>query len=105
MGRLLPYLFAFAAGFVTAMMLFRSKPGESAGGEWEKKYHEVAQRYRELTHKLKSIDQEAERKANRYLQTLWDVRGLLLHPLGVTPERAASALAEIDTALKESQAV
>ncbi|MCZ6795424.1 MAG: hypothetical protein O7J95_17615 [Planctomycetota bacterium] len=49
--RLLPYLLAFAAGFVVGVLLLRRFEGGSSSesSEWEKKYRELLTHYRDLT--------------------------------------------------------
>ena len=102
--RLIPYLLAFAIGFFVGMLLFRRKEERIATSQWEAKYRDLLDRYRDLTRKLQGDDgapREPHMLASRYRQTLWDVRGVLLNAQGVSPEKARSAVAEIDEALRE----
>ncbi len=101
--RLLPFLFVFAFGFFVGMMVFVRR-GEAKGGEdWEVKYRDLYQRYRDLTQRLGKVDEHADLKASRLRQTLWDVRGMLNDPERLSPDRARSALTEIEAALNETE--
>ena len=102
--KLLPYLIVFAFGAVSALIL-SSRRRWGGGGEameWERKYREIHQRYRDLTGRLAEFDQDSDVRANRLRRTLWDVRGMLGNARGVSPEGARTAVEEIDAALKET---
>ena len=101
--RLIPYLLALALGVFIGISLSRKLFAEAPGSnEWEQKYRELYARYQELTRRLGAGDQALESKTNRMRQTLWDVQGILRNPEAVSPERARSALQEIETALEDS---
>lgn len=108
MPRLIPYLIFFAIGFLVAAMLFRRRNSDDEpSSDFEKRYRELLSRYRDLTRKLGEDDDRQQppspeiRQASRYRQTLWDVRGMLQHPDGLPPDKAQSALEEIERALEE----
>lgn len=102
MLKTIPYLIAFAAGFLACMGLLRRRGSPAVPGGWEAKYREVFQRYRDLTQRLESIDKTAENKANRLRMSLLNVAELLRPADGINSERALAALREIDTALKDA---
>ena len=95
--KFIPYLLVLAFGFLVGALLFR-RPETPASDDWEKKYRDLLSRYGDPTRKFQQ-DGDYE-KASRYRQTLWDVRGMLKHPEGLSPQQAKTALEEIDTALK-----
>jgi hypothetical protein len=101
--KLVPFAFAFVLGFFVALLVFSRRRSRSAQEEsWEGKYREIHERYRDLTRRLAEFDKDADYRANRLRRTLWDVRGMLVNPKGVPPERAQTAVTEIDAALKEA---
>jgi hypothetical protein len=99
--KVLPYVVVFAVGVVIAV-IFLSRRRAGGGADWERKYRDILQRYRDLTGRLAEFDKESDFRANRLRRTLWDVRGMLVNPRGMSPDSANTAVREIDTALKET---
>ena len=102
MMRLLPYVIALAAGFIAcAVFVRRDGPGGSST-DWERKYREILQRYRDLTTRLEHIDKTADLKASRLRQTLVIAAGHLREEASQSNGRASTALEIIEAGLKEN---
>ena len=99
--KLLPYFVAFAAGFGVCLTLLARSRAPGASRDWETKYHDLLERFRSLSQRLKEVDQGTDVRTSRLRRTLNEVRTLLAN--GKPPNHAAErALKEIDAALKES---
>ena len=105
MARLVPILLGFAVGFFLAMTFFGgrgSRRKSSDSSEWEEKYRDLYDRYRDLTRELNKPSAQNPENANELRQGLWRVRSILGEPDEIDSERATAALMEIDLVLEKT---
>jgi len=101
MLRLLPYLLVLGAGFAAALVLLR-RTGPSAS-QWEAKYREIYDRYRDLTRQLKGVEERGDIKAAKLRQSLVDIALILRDGSGSAADARAEALRRIDSTLQSDR--
>ena len=103
MAKLIPFVLVLGLGVFVGISLSKKLFADASGqDEWERKYRDLLVRHRELTRRLGDSDAPSESAASRLRQTLWDVKGILRDPDSISPQRARSALEEIEAALRDS---
>ena len=91
---LLPFIVGLGLGFFVGKALFSGRRSEPS--DWEAKYRDLYERYRELTRTLKQPADPLPPEYARLRQGLWDVRDLLSGRDGLSAEETRSVLARVD---------
>ncbi len=100
MLRLLPYMLVLGLGLVAgAILVRRSGPGSNTN--WEAKYREIFNRYRDLTRQIEGAEDRGELKANKLRQRLLEIVGILRSEEAEAATLIRAALEKTELALRE----